>query len=203
VRSVSSLSATTGASCCGTRTPDDKPPAFAWEVFRAPLAGIVCMHRDLGPADALSVGRYRQPLPLALTARGLGTCVEASVAGSPEIVRAPLAIPADLAILCGLAVGYPDPDFPANRLPISREAVGKNVVCLDSESGERSDRQGERSQTGPWPTLWGTSRRSLSNATGVGFSRMMSLVSLTFTRRRSDCFGGLSSRRPDFYARGG
>jgi hypothetical protein len=107
---------------------------------------------------------------------------------SPEIVRAPLAIPADLAILCGLAVGYPDPDVPANRLHISREAVEKNVVFLDGESGERSDRQGERSQTGPWPTLWDESRRSLSNATGVGFSRMMSLVSLPFTRRRSDGF---------------
>src|SRR5262249_37326154 len=27
-----------------------------WEFFRAPLAGIVCMHRDLSPADALGVG---------------------------------------------------------------------------------------------------------------------------------------------------
>jgi hypothetical protein len=28
-----------------------------------------------------------------------------------ERVRAQLAIPAELSILCGLAVGYPDPDF--------------------------------------------------------------------------------------------
>ena len=59
-----------------------------WEFFRAPLAGIVCMHRDLGPADALGVGMYLQTLLLALTARGLGTCVEVSIAGYPEIVRA-------------------------------------------------------------------------------------------------------------------
>ena len=26
-----------------------------WEFFRAPVAGIVCMHRDLGPADAQAV----------------------------------------------------------------------------------------------------------------------------------------------------
>jgi nitroreductase len=103
-----------------------------WEFFRAPLAGIVCMHRDLGPADALSVGMYLQTLLLALTERGLGTCIEVSVTGYPEIVRAQLAIPAELSILCGLAVGYPDPDFPANRLHVSREAIGKNVVFLDS-----------------------------------------------------------------------
>src|SRR5262244_754078 len=102
-----------------------------WEFFRAPLAGIVCMHRDLGLADALSVGMYLQTLLLALTERGLGTCIEVSVVGYPEIVRAQLAIPADLAIRCGLAVGYPDPGFPANRLHISREAVEKNVVFLD------------------------------------------------------------------------
>ena len=34
-----------------------------WEFFRAPVAGIVCMHRDLGPADALSVGMFLQTLP--------------------------------------------------------------------------------------------------------------------------------------------
>ena len=103
-----------------------------WEFFRAPLAGIVCMHRDLGLPDALSVGMYLQTLLLALTERGLGTCVEVSVAGYTEIVRAQLAIPAELSILCGLAVGYPDPDFAANKLHIPREAVDKNVVFLNS-----------------------------------------------------------------------
>ena len=63
-----------------------------WEFFRAPIAGIVCMHRDLGPADALSVGMFLQTLLLALTERGLGSCVEVSIAGYPEIVRAQLAI---------------------------------------------------------------------------------------------------------------
>jgi nitroreductase len=102
-----------------------------WEFFRAPLAGIVCMHKDLGPADALSVGMFLQTLLLALTARGLGTCVEVSIAGYPEIVRAQLAIPAELSILCGLAVGYPDPDFPGNRLHVGREPFEHNVVFLE------------------------------------------------------------------------
>src|SRR5215469_9966108 len=103
-----------------------------WEFFRAPLAGILCMHKDLGLTDALGVGMFLQTLLLALTARGLGTCVEVSIAGYPEIVRAQLAIPEELSILCGLAVGYPDPDFPANKLHIGREAIGKNVVFLDN-----------------------------------------------------------------------
>jgi hypothetical protein len=64
-----------------------------WEFFRAPVAGIVCMHRDLGPADALSVRMFLQTLLLALTERGLGSCVEVSIVGYSEIVRAQLAIP--------------------------------------------------------------------------------------------------------------
>lgn len=103
-----------------------------WEFFRAPLAGIVCMHRDLGPADAVSVGMFLQTLLLALTERGLGSCAEVSVTGYPEIIRAQLAIPAELSILCGVAVGYPDPDFPANRLHIGREPIEENVVFLDN-----------------------------------------------------------------------
>ena len=52
-----------------------------WEFFRAPLAGIVCMHRELGKVDALGVGMFPQTLVLALTAGGLGTCVQVSIAG--------------------------------------------------------------------------------------------------------------------------
>jgi nitroreductase len=102
-----------------------------WKFFGAPLVGIVCMHRDLGPADALGAGMYLQTLLLALTERGLGSCVEVSVTGYPEIIRAQLAVPEELSILCGLAIGYPDPDFPANRLHASREPIGKDVVFVD------------------------------------------------------------------------
>jgi hypothetical protein len=37
-----------------------------------------------------------------------------------------------LSTLCGLAVGYPDPEFPANSLHIDREPIGENVVFLDN-----------------------------------------------------------------------
>ena len=103
-----------------------------WEFFRAPLAGIVCMHRDLGHPDAIGVGMFLQTLLLALTERDLGSCVEVSVAGYPEVVRAQLSIPAELLILCGLAVGYPDPEFAANRLHIAREPLKEHVVFLDN-----------------------------------------------------------------------
>jgi nitroreductase len=103
-----------------------------WEFFRAPLAGVLCIHRDLGPVDCLGAGMFLQTLMLALTARGVGTCVQVSIAGYPEIIHKQLNIPADYTILCGLAVGYPDPDFPANKIRTPRNPVDENVVFLDN-----------------------------------------------------------------------
>ena len=44
-----------------------------FDFFGAPLAGIVSMHRDLGNADALSVGMYLQTLMLVLTGPDMGS----------------------------------------------------------------------------------------------------------------------------------
>jgi nitroreductase len=63
------------------------------------------------PVDSVGVGMFLQTLVLALTAHGLGTCVQVSIAGYPDMVRKQLEIPPELTILCGLAFGYPDPVF--------------------------------------------------------------------------------------------
>ena len=54
------------------------------------------------------------------------------MAGYPDIVRNELKIAPELTIICGLAVGYLDPDFPANKLRIGRDPVAKHVVFLDA-----------------------------------------------------------------------
>jgi nitroreductase len=102
-----------------------------WEFFRAPLGGVISMHRDLGLVDSLGVGMFLQTLVLALTARGLGTCVEVSIAGYPDLLRAHLGIAPELSILCGLAVGYPDPDFPGNTLRVGRHPVDEHVRFVE------------------------------------------------------------------------
>jgi nitroreductase len=103
-----------------------------WEFFRAPVGAVVCMHRDLGLVDALGVGMFLQTFALALTERGLGSCVQVSIAAYPEILRAHLGIPDELTVLCGMSIGYPDPAFPGNSLAVPRNPVEANVVFLDS-----------------------------------------------------------------------
>jgi nitroreductase len=102
-----------------------------FEFFGAPVVAFVCMHRDLGLTDAVGVGMYLQTLVLLLTARGLGTCVQVALSGYPEVVHEMLGISEDLSILCGVSIGYPDPDFPANRFRMDRQPVEQNVVFVD------------------------------------------------------------------------
>jgi nitroreductase len=102
-----------------------------FEFFGAPLMGVVCMHRDLGKVDSLGVGLWLETLLLSLTEQGLGTCVEVSVAGYPEVLRKELGIPDELTVLCGLAIGYQDPEFKANTLHIGRQPVEESVVFLE------------------------------------------------------------------------
>lgn len=103
-----------------------------YEFFGAPVVAIICIHQDLGRADDMSVGMYVQTLMLALTERGLGTCCEVSLAGYSDILRKELNIQPELAIICGIAIGYADPDFPGNHLHVGRASVEHNVVFLDS-----------------------------------------------------------------------
>lgn len=103
-----------------------------WDFFRAPVAGIVCMHRDLGLPDAIGVGMFLQTLLLALTDRGLDSCVQVSTALYPDVAREVLDIPDDLTVLCGICIGYSDPTFAANLLDIPRNALADNVVVYDN-----------------------------------------------------------------------
>lgn len=101
-----------------------------WEFFHAPVAGVVCMHRDFTNVDAMGVGMFLQTLLLALNERGLGSCVQVSISFYPDVLREQLDIPDDLTILSGLSIGYADPQFAANHLDTPRNPIGENVVFL-------------------------------------------------------------------------
>ena len=92
-----------------TRRRGGSPSCATGSSSARPWPGVVCMHRDLGLVDSLGVGMFLQTLVLALTERGLGTCVQVSIAHYPEVLREQLDIPDDL----------PCPVRPGDRLPRS------------------------------------------------------------------------------------
>ena len=58
-------------------------------------------------------------------------CDRAQYASDPNGLREvmnDLKIAPELTIICALAVGYPDPDSPTNKLRIGRDPVAKHVV---------------------------------------------------------------------------
>ena len=76
----------------------------------------------------MSVGMFIQTLMLALTERGLGTCLEVSVTGFPKVLRKEFKLPDNQMILCGIAIGYPAEPNKVNDLVMSREEVDKQVT---------------------------------------------------------------------------
>lgn len=103
-----------------------------YEFFGAPICGVITMHHDLTPVDAMSVGMFMQTLMLALTERGLGTCLQVSVTGYPDILRREFKLGDDQKILSGIAIGYPAPHNRVNNLQMSREDV-ENVCTVYTE----------------------------------------------------------------------
>jgi hypothetical protein len=102
-----------------------------FEFFDAPHVAIVCMEKHFGVGVALDVGMWVQTFMLALWARGVASCAQASLRLYPHIIRHELKIPEQLRILCGVSFGYEDPDVPANRTRQARQPIETNVVFLD------------------------------------------------------------------------
>jgi nitroreductase len=67
---------------------------------------------------------------LALQARGIGSCAQASLRSYANLIKSELGIPDELRVLCGVSFGYPVPDAPANRVHQARAPLSDNVVCL-------------------------------------------------------------------------
>lgn len=101
-----------------------------FEFFGAPMGCIVAMKADLDKADSLSVGMYLQTLALALGAEGVGTCLQVSIAGYPEVVKEVVGIPEDFVVICGMAVGFEDPDAKVNTIRPGRLGWEETTVIL-------------------------------------------------------------------------
>lgn len=104
-----------------------------FEFFGAPMGAIVCMKNDLASADSLSVGMYLQTLVLAFQAEGLGTCVQVSIGGYPEVVRKTVGIPDDMIVICGMAIGFEDPKAKVNATRPPKQGFTDTTVILSDE----------------------------------------------------------------------
>lgn len=98
--------------------------ARGFRFFDAPAAVVVLVDRSLEANTYLiDVGIVIQSICLAALEYGLATCIEDQGCMYPDVLRELADIPATKRIVMSVAVGYPDWDFPANRIETSRVPV--------------------------------------------------------------------------------
>lgn len=108
---------------------EDKEKRAAWmergfRFFDAPAAVIILTDTALGESGPLmDIGAVMQSICLAALSFGLGTCIEDQGVMYPAGIRSILDIPDSKRILISIAIGHPDPDFPANRVESPREDI--------------------------------------------------------------------------------
>ena len=93
-----------------------------YEFFGAPVGMMFTLDEDLELGSWLDLGIYLGSLMVAARGRGLDTCPQAAFADFHAVIRRELGIPDNQIIICGLALGYADPDAPENRLVTERAA---------------------------------------------------------------------------------
>ncbi len=92
--------------------------------FGAPVGIIVTVSRHPLDSALVDAGLFLQALMLAARSDGLDTCPQASLIDFSPVLRLHLSIPDDQRIVCGLALGYADPEHRLNQLRTPREPVG-------------------------------------------------------------------------------
>lgn len=105
-----------------------------YEFFGAPCCAVISMDRALAesPVDAMSVGMFVQIFMLALADRGLGSCLQVSVTGYPEVLRDGFGLGEDQLLLCGMAIGWPVENNAINELAMPRDDLTKQITFLET-----------------------------------------------------------------------
>lgn len=99
-----------------------------YHFFHAPVVAYICMDRTLTPWSIFDLGLFSQSLMLAARHFGLDSAPAVTLVAHPDLVRKELAIPDDLLIVIGIALGYKDAGNPQNQYRSSRRSVEEAVT---------------------------------------------------------------------------
>jgi nitroreductase len=112
---------------------EDQEKRIAWTMrgfrfFDAPAAIIISIDKSLGPAHAYTdIGILLQTICLTAFAHGLGTCIMIQGIMFPDVVRKYTDIPDSKVIFLCTPIGYPDPDYPVNKLLTERASLEEST----------------------------------------------------------------------------
>ena len=115
----------------GDREGMQRQFARNYDFFGAPVGLLFTIDRIMGQGSWLDYGMFLQNVMLAARARGLDTCPQAAFTKYHRIVTRHLEIPEGEMLLCGMALGYEDPDQIENTLSTERESASSFTRFLE------------------------------------------------------------------------
>ncbi len=98
--------------------------------FGAPVLVYITVPEGQGSYAMLDAGAFINTFCLAAADRGLATCIQATLAHYPEVVRRHLPIPDEERIVVGVALGFADAAAVINTFRSSREPVEKILTAM-------------------------------------------------------------------------
>ena len=110
---------------------EDKEARKKWMMhgvrfFEAPCEMLVCADKEMHyHLDMLAIGAVCQSICLAALEYGLGTCIADQGILYDNVWRKYANIPESKRLVAGITIGYPDWDFPANKLIAPREPMDR------------------------------------------------------------------------------
>jgi nitroreductase len=102
-----------------------------YRFFDAPVGFIFTIDRILEQGSWLDYGMFLQNVMVAARGRGLDTCPQAAFTQYHRIISEHLQIPANETVVCGMALGWADPEKIENTLVTEREPLSGFVRFVD------------------------------------------------------------------------
>jgi len=102
-----------------------------YALFDAPVGLFVTIDKIMGGGSLLDSGMFLQNLMVAARAHGLDTCAQAAWNGYASIVLPHVGAGDNEMLVCGLALGYADPNDPVNTFRTPREPVAAFTTWLE------------------------------------------------------------------------
>jgi len=99
--------------------------------FDAPVALMFTMDRAMALGSWLDMGMFLQNIMVAARGRNIDTCPQAAFTPYHHIIRAYLNLPAREQFVCGMSMGYANPDAVVNSLVVEREPLKNYAVFMD------------------------------------------------------------------------
>ena len=94
-----------------------------FKFFDAPVGLIFTIDRVMRQGSWLDYGTFLQNIMIAARARGLHTCPQVAFMQFHKIILEFLGVPPEQMLVCGMSLGYADPDAAVNTLITEREPV--------------------------------------------------------------------------------